>query len=260
MQFRERYDILKRLGRGSNASVFLVRDKHLDKQWAAKIFDTTHFRNRELLAVENEIRILKQVQSLDLPRIVDLYRESHQICMVMDYLQGVALNTYVKTYGPVREYPAVCWMEELCGILSQLHHMDPPILYCDLKPENIILKNEGKLALIDLGSARVLDGNPGQMPALTGSSGYTAPELFQKQDQNPGTPETLSPGADIYSVGAVGAFLVTGMHPGHWAQMKDGFSRPFVQLVDKCLSEQTVRIRDCETLKKEMKGWHGKYI
>lgn len=296
MQFRERYDIMKLLGRGTNASVFLVRDKHLDKKWAAKIFDLTHCQKKDLLVIENEIQILKQIESLKMPRIVDLYRESHQICLIMDYMEGISLQHYVEKYGPAGEELTALWIMELCDILQQLHQMSPAIVYCDLKPENVILKKDGHLALIDLGSARQLPDHADkktkntsgcnsklelfgfnserkltdssrELP-LTGSRGYTAPELFPREDSTGGqgtedkeghhkmndVPIDVyaypTPQADIYSIGAVGGFLVTGMHPQYWKQTKGALSKSFVRLVESCLEEKTKRIPDCETLKK----------
>lgn len=249
MQFRERYDIIKLLGRGTNASVFLVRDKHLDKYWAAKIFDIGNLSQTDLWNVENEIQILKQIRSPQMPGIIDLYRENHQICLVIDYFEGISLEGYIKKYGAVCESTAIEWMEELADILGQLHTKEPPIVYCDLKPENVILQKDGHLALIDFGSGRQLSNT--DMP-LAGSQGYTAPELFFEKP-------TLAINADIYSIGAVGTFLVTGMQPDSWQQFKMEFSKHFVHIIDSCLREPEKRLKNSEAIKKEIAAWRGKY-
>lgn len=248
MQFRERYDIVKLLGRGTYASVFLVRDRHLNKQWAAKIFDTSKLEEIHRKLIENEIEILLKLHSLQMPRVIDLYRENHQICIVMDYMMGDSLKQHVQQFGPIKEQRALLWMEEMCELLEQLHTMEPSVIYCDLKPENIILTKNRQLALVDFGSARRL----GDQLSLTGSRGYTAPELYAVA--------TLSLSADVYSIGAVGAFLVTGLHPERFHQLKGDFSKPFVQVIDRCLSPCQNRIKNCEQLKKEIRIGRGKCI
>ncbi len=242
MQFRERYDIVKLLGRGTTASVYFVRDRHLDTHWAVKMFDTSQFEKRDWLCLENEICILKQIQSLWMPRIVDLYRESGRVCIVMDYIDGVRLDRYIHTYGPVGETLAIQWMIELCEIIQQLHQMTPAVVYCDLKPENIIIQKTGHLALIDLGSARQIqeDIEYEEVMPLTGTPGYTAPELIPK------------PLADIYSIGAIGRYLLTGLHKMDNKMLVGQGSKELIHILDECLETPDKRIPTCCQLKEKM--------
>lgn len=248
MQFRERYDIINQLGRGTTASVFFVRDKHLNKHWAAKIFDTGRFQEKDWICMENEIQILKKIQSLQMPRIVDLYRENTRTCVVMDFMEGFRLDWYIDTYGPVGEELAIQWMAELCEILRKLHQMEPTIVYCDLKPENIILQKNGHLALIDLGSARALPGNPKTMVPLTGTRGYTAPELFSEDGKMTDSQDVLSVQADIYSIGSVGRFLLTGMHQIEWHMLQGKHSKGLLEVLQSCMGKSVDRADGCYVL------------
>ncbi len=247
MQFRERYDILRLIGRGTTASVFLVRDKHLDKKWAAKIYDSGLLQTKAAWwMIQNEVNVLKMLNSSQMPRIVDLCRESGMVCLVMDYMEGITLKAYIEQYGPVSEETALAWLEELCKLLILLHQSSPMIIYIDLKPENIVIDENGALSLIDFGSAR-LKSNQGQIDfSMTGTAGYTAPELFSYGDD---CRELLAETADVYSVGAVGFYMITGLHPSKKSEIFGGkcreetiVSRPFRKLIDACMEEKKQRI------------------
>lgn len=257
MQFRERYDIVNLLGRGTTASVYFVRDKHLDKHWAAKIFETNRFQSREWLCMENEIHILKQLCFTQMPRIVDLYRENTRTCLVMDYIEGHRLDRYVHTYGPVGETLTLQWMLELCDLIEQLHCMCPPIVYCDLKPENIVLQKNGHLALVDFGSARQILEHRESNLVLTGTRGYTAPELFADVDtlseaKGCNVYKSLNTKADIYSIGAVGAFMLCGMYQTKWELFWEQVSKGMFQLLKACLAPPDQRIDNCDSLRQRI--------
>ena len=258
MQFRERYDIVNQLGRGTTASVFFARDKHLNKHWAVKVFDTSRFQEKDWLCMENEILILQKVQSLQMPRIVDLYRENTRTCLVMDFMEGIRLDHYVESYGPVGEVLTIPWMIELCDILLHLHQMEPTIVYCDLKPENIILQKNGHLALVDLGSARQLCRKKEPGLPLTGTPGYTAPELFGDGGKLDDSGQLLDVCADVYSIGAVGRFLLTGMHHIPWQILAGKLSKGLLQVLQSCEAPPVRRFENCFALKKEMEQIYGK--
>lgn len=256
MQFRDRYDIVNPLGRGTTASVYFVRDKHLNVHWAAKVFDTSRFKETDWICMEHEIGLLKQIRALYLPRIMDLYREEHRTYVVMDYMEGLPLDRYIQRYGAVGETLALQWMLELCDIIGQLHHMQPTIVYCDLKPENIILQKDGHLALVDLGSARTLHVSSTENLPLTGTRGFSAPELFLTEDNQQDLQDAvwypLSVAADIYSIGAVGLFLLSGVSQLSLELMEGRISRSLFVILEKCLAPVTSRIATCDKLKEEL--------
>lgn len=248
MQFGERYDILRQIGRGTTASVFLVRDKHLDKKWVAKVFAPVSqgdIRNNWL--IQNEIDILKSLKHQCMPRAVDLYREAGGTYLIMDYIEGVTLKTFVQKYGAMSEPVVLSWMMDLCQLLNVLHTMEPRIIYCDLKPENIIIQNDGNLALIDFGSARIPSMCEKSQCYLTGTEMYTAPELFEH-----GGKEALLPKADVYSIGAVGFYAASGMDPANREQVLWGNTKSFRQLILKCMEKKTERLSNCDILSEKI--------
>lgn len=74
--------------------------------------------------------------------------------MVMEFIEGKTLKEVLKERGRIQETEVLSWGKQLCEVLSYLHSRTPPIIYRDLKPDNIILKKTGRLVLIDFGTAR----------------------------------------------------------------------------------------------------------
>lgn len=210
IQFSDRYEILKLLGRGGTAFVFLVKDRKLKKYWAVKILDKNGSGERSRRAVEKALHEARILSRLDLPgvvRIADLMEDAGKLCIVTDYVEGQTLKDYIYRYGRLKAKQAAAWLLELCRILSCLHSMCPPVIFCDLKPENIMLKTDGTLVLVDFGSAwqKEYGFEEKELPR-TGTYGYAAPELFEKDCR----PDAAT---DIYGLGALGIFLLTGTHP-----------------------------------------------
>ena len=252
--------------------MFLVRDKTLGKYWAAKIMEERIGKRGEPSDIWGmEIHILKQLYGAGLPRIVEVIKEPGRQYLIMDYVEGQTLRQYLDAYGPVLTVSAAQWLLELCQILSYLHQLIPPVIFCDLKPENVILGTDGSLTLVDFGAAWQEDGASWREQkktggcllaadrlAVTGRSGadhafcrrgtyaYGAPELLQPDGY-------LDQQTDIYSLGALGYFLVTGLEeyrPGKLQILGRTLEeRRFYKILERCLCrEKAQRWKDCAEL------------
>lgn len=142
----ERYEYVKTLGKGGSGSVFLARDRKLDKLWAVKELtgQGTGERNREL-------EVLKKLSCPAFPRIVDVISENGKTCLVMDYVEGVSLRSLLKN-GPMKEKEVTAIALQMAEGLAALHNSSPQMLYMDCKPDNILMDGEGNVRFIDLGS------------------------------------------------------------------------------------------------------------
>ncbi len=252
-QFSDRYEILKPLGRGGTAWVFLARDRKLKKYWAVKILEKKGPGEKSREAAGRAMHEARILSRLDLPgavRIADLIEDGGKLCIVTDYIEGQDLKTYIYRYGRLSEKQAAAWLLELCGTLSRLHGMRPPVIFCDLKPENIMVKTDGTLVLVDFGSAWQSEyAACGEKIPRTGTYGYAAPELYKEG----GSPD---PRTDIYGLGALGAFLLTGLHPGRICTSKArekkelyGFGK-IGRVIRRCMeTEPEKRYGSCEILK-----------
>ena len=152
-----KYEILKLIGAGGMSKVYLAMDKRLNKQWAVKeITKRTRDMNNEVV-IQSAIAEANMIKKLDhpaLPRIVDIIENGDMIFVIMDYIEGETLGNVLKAEGPQPQELVVEWALQLCEVLDYLHTRNPSIIYRDMKPDNIMLKPDGNIKLIDFGIAR----------------------------------------------------------------------------------------------------------
>ncbi len=121
-------------------------------------------------------------------------------------MEGQPLSETIRESGPPKEKAVIEWAKQLCDVLCYLHTRKPPIIYRDMKPGNIMLRPDGKVMLIDFGTAREFKSwNPADTTCL-GTVGYAAPEQFGGMGQTDAR-------TDIYNLGATLYHLVTGKNP-----------------------------------------------
>lgn len=209
-----KYEILKEIGQGGMSIVYLAMDNRLNKQWAVKELKNDGSQSVEMLLgrMEREANILKKVDHPVLPRIVDIIDKAGTVYVVMDYIQGLALDKILKEEGAQPQEKVIEWAKELASALDYLHSLEPPIIYRDMKPSNIMLQPDGRVKLIDFGTAKeYLSENIADTTAL-GTRGYAAPEQFG-DEQGHGIYVTDAR-TDIYCLGATIYHIITGKNPG----------------------------------------------
>jgi serine/threonine protein kinase len=119
-----------------------------------------------------EVRLLSTLHHPQVPQLIDYFGDSDHWYLVMDYLEGPTLETYLEMHTALMIDEVLDVALQLCQVLEYLHTRQPPIIYRDLKPGNIIRSPDGKLSLIDYGIARYF--RPGQKrdTLRLGSPGY----------------------------------------------------------------------------------------
>lgn len=213
MVLGEKYEILKQIGQGGMSVVYLAMDIRLNKQWAVKEIRSNQGENDILLlkGLQMEANVLKKVDHPVLPRIVDVIQDNGSIYVVMDYIEGRTLDAILATEGAQPQEQVIQWGKDLCSALEYLHSMNPPIIYRDMKPSNIMLKPDGSVKLIDFGTAKELDVESIADTTALGTKGYAAPEQFG--DANGRGLHNTDARTDIYSLGATLYHMVTGKNP-----------------------------------------------
>lgn len=208
-----KYEILKKIGQGGMSIVYVAMDTRLNKQWAVKeIKQNPKQDTRTLLkGLQMEANILKMVDHPVLPRIVDIINYNGTVFVVMDYIEGRPLSEVLKLEGAQPQEKVIEWAKDLCSALDYLHSMDPPIIYRDMKPSNIMLKPDGKVKLIDFGTAKEFDVESLADTTALGTRGYAAPEQFGDA-RGRGIHKTDAR-TDIYSLGATLYHVLTGKNP-----------------------------------------------
>lgn len=205
MVLRERYEIIAEIGKGGMSTVYLARDLTLDSYWAVK--QVKNNSSVQLTAFKKEVELLSSLNYADIPRIVDRIEIGDDYYVVMDFVDGSSLGKKVLAEGPQAEKDVVEWAKMICDTLQYLHTAyDNPIVYRDMKPDNVMLTQAGRPKLIDFGIAKECARGKRQTDAV-GTRGYAAPEQYK------GSSNILDERTDIYALGATLYYLVTGVAP-----------------------------------------------
>lgn len=204
-----KYEILALIGEGGMSRVYLARDLELvNKQWAIKEVDrrATDPMGRPIeQSLASEAELLSKLQHPAIVDIVDIEKTDSYIYVVMDHVEGEPLDKVVRQKGPQREEDVQNWMIQVCDALGYLHRQDPPVVYRDMKPNNIMLHPDGYVKLIDLGVAREYKDEQKKDTVAFGTTGYAAPEQYGKAQTDART--------DIYGIGATMWHLLGGSAP-----------------------------------------------
>lgn len=207
-----KYEILKKIGQGGMSVVYLAIDNRLKKQWAVKELRSNVEEVESVLhSIENEANILKRIDHPAIPRIVDILKENGVIYVVMDYVEGRTLAEIVEVEGAQEQNTVIEWGIQLADALKYLHSMNPPIIYRDMKPSNVMLKPDGSVKLIDFGTAKEFKAEKTADTTALGTRGYAAPEQFG--DSTGKGKYNTDEKTDIYSLGATLYHMVTGKNP-----------------------------------------------
>ncbi len=196
--------MLKVLGRGGSGTVYLVADTNLHKKWAMKVVRKADFPGGGK-ALFTEMELLAKLSHPRLPRIVDAVETKEELAVVMDYIEGRTLAEVVETEGVQEPGTVAAWGLSLAEVLVYLHSRQPPVIYRDMKPANVMLQPNGEVILFDLGIARERREEGGSTVSL-GTYGYAAPEQLD------GTNE-CDARTDLYSLGMTMYHLLTGKKP-----------------------------------------------
>jgi serine/threonine protein kinase/alpha-tubulin suppressor-like RCC1 family protein len=204
------YEILRELGRGGTAVVYLARERELGRRVAIKVIRATFIEDEE--AAARLVREARTIASLQHPNIVMLYGTRHlrdkSLALIMQYVPGRTLKSEIREVGPLPINRIQQILTDLGRALAcaQRHR----IVHRDIKPENIYLDDETGIArLSDFGIARPWDAEQGlTLPGMSiGTPAYMSPEQIEGGQ--------LDGRSDLYSLGLVGYEMLTGRAP--WA-------------------------------------------
>jgi formylglycine-generating enzyme required for sulfatase activity/serine/threonine protein kinase len=205
----ERYRIIKRLGQGGMAVVYLARDTALDRLVALKIPHAEFERHRE--GIERFLREARVVAAFDHPsfcRIHDVGQINGRHFIAMAYVEGRSLATLIEPGRPFEEERAVALVLRLALAMAEAHHRG--IIHRDLKPSNVMVDQRGEPIIMDFGLARRLEAEASDLTtsgALLGTPHYMAPEQVE------GLRELIGPACDVYSLGVILYELLAGRRP-----------------------------------------------
>ncbi len=255
---RNRYRVEDVIGRGAYGMVYRVSDLTIPGSfWAVKEIREGALSDEEraeaLLLFKKEAIILKELNHTGIPKVMDFFSEGPRHYMVMELIEGETMEALMKREKPeVRT--AIAWASKLCDILEYLHSLNPPVIFRDLKPSNIMITKRGRLMLIDFGIARLFNPLKKQDTAIMGTPGFSPPEQY-------GTGQSDAR-SDVYSLGATLYHVLSGEDLEQFVFSVPPLSRynrqvsPALEIViARCLQKDPAhRYRSVGELKKDLAG------
>ncbi|MBE3561620.1 MAG: serine/threonine protein kinase [Ktedonobacteraceae bacterium] len=194
----KRYVIQRTIGRGGMGAVYMAKDmKRQGAICAIKEMSLSMIPPAEQAqAIQNfkiEAKILWGLNHPNLPAFTGFFTENERYFLVMEYIDGTTLEDLLESRGPFSERRVLGWARQLCDVLEYLHSQNPPIIFRDMKPGNIMLTRNGQIKLIDFGIARFFRPTGSHDTQQLGTPGFAPPEQY-------GGAQT-DVRSDIYSLG-----------------------------------------------------------
>ncbi len=251
-----RYKVLRPLGGGGMKLVYLAEDLRLASRPCALAEMVDGFTNPDLqkqavAAFQREADMLAQLSNEHIPRVFDRFSEQNRHYLVMEYIDGATLEDRIKAAGgKLPEAEVIDVALQILDTLEYLHGLEPPVIYRDLKPSNVMLSRNEQAKLIDFGIARHFQ--PLSNATMIGTQGYAPPEQYR------GKVEARS---DIYALGATMHHALSGRDPALEAPFSfpplrslcPTLSQALCDLVDDALKYDLVlRVPDAADFKRRL--------
>lgn len=247
-----KYKILSEIGHGGMSVVYMALNEKANKTWAVKEVrkDGKMDFNIVRQGLMAEIDTLKKLEHPNLPSIIDVIENEDSFIIVMDYIEGRSLDKVLEEHGAQPLEYVVEWVKQLCGVLGYLHTRQPPIIYRDMKPANIMLKPDGNVMVIDFGTAKNYEIDLGRTTGI-GTVGFAAPEQYKNSGMGRTDART-----DIYCLGMTMFNLLTNIDPCRTVITEKyirsqgfPFPRGIIDILVKCIQPLPEdRYQSCEEL------------
>lgn len=203
------YTLERKIGAGGMGQIYLARHSLLRRPTALKVMETANTTQEDRLRFEREVQ---HTSELSHPNTISIYDYGHTpdgvFYYVMEYLEGLDLQTLVNNFGPCAPGRVVHILDQVCASLEEAH--EKGLIHRDIKPANIYMCERGGMPdvvkVLDFGLVKHLDEGSAAInrhEALSGTPGYLAPEVIRQ-------PTAAGVQSDLYCVAAIGYFLITG--------------------------------------------------
>ena len=205
------YKLEEKLGEGAMGVVYRGRHAMLARPTAIKLLDADKVTDSSITRFEREVQITSNLNHPNTVAIYDFGRTPEEVFYyAMEFLDGLDLQQLVDRYGPQPPSRVIYILRQICGSLYEAHSMG--LVHRDIKPANIMLNRRGSegdvVKVLDFGLVKAREGEHADDPgndSMAGTPLYMSPEAIQM-------PSSVDACSDLYAVGAVGYFLLTG-HP-----------------------------------------------
>jgi outer membrane protein assembly factor BamB/tRNA A-37 threonylcarbamoyl transferase component Bud32 len=207
---QNRYEILGVQGVGGMSAVYRARDLRftaVEKIVAVKemsnVAPDPRLRRIGIQNFEREANILASLSHPCIPKIFDFFTEGQRSYLILEFIEGETIEEILEAHGsPISQEEIVEWGLQICDVLAYLHSHTPPVIFRDIKPGNLMLRQDGRIMVIDFGIAKVFEH--GQRGTMIGTEGYSPPEQYRG---------AAEPRGDLYALGATLHHLLTARDP-----------------------------------------------
>lgn len=208
----QRFQVVRLISdKGGMARVFMVNDLRDSppSAWALKQLRSQQRTDPAVLKLfDQEADLLKSLSHRNIPQYRMRFDEAGEAYLVLEFVAGQTLSDVLTSQGrPIEQIQALRWSAQICDVLDYLHSRRPPIIYRDLKPDNLMITDSGVVKVIDFGIARTFKAGKGKDTVSIGTEAYAPPEQY-------GSDQTDAR-SDIYALGATMYHLLTNNYPPH---------------------------------------------
>ncbi len=203
--FAERYRIIEELGSGGMGRVYRVRDEKLDEEVVLKLIRPDIASDPKIIArFRNELKTARKIGHPHVARTYDLNESKGTHYITMDYVRGENLKSLIRKVGRMSPAQAIAIARQICDGLSEAHKLG--VIHRDLKPQNIMVDENGRTMIVDFGIARSIHSESiTDTGVMIGTPEYMAPEQAEGDKTGPHT--------DIYALGIILYEMLTGEPP-----------------------------------------------
>ncbi|MFV0556410.1 MAG: Stk1 family PASTA domain-containing Ser/Thr kinase [Lactovum sp.] len=194
--FADRYQVIKEIGRGGMANVYLATDNFLDNRKVAVKVLRPNFENDALAIArfQREAYAMSELSHPNIVGIIDVGEFENQQYIVMEYVDGITLKQYIKRNSPLDNSDVILKISSILSAMAAAHNRG--IIHRDIKPQNILISTMGDVKVTDFGIAKALgETSLTQTNSMFGSVHYLSPE------QARGANATVQ--SDIYAIGII---------------------------------------------------------
>lgn len=234
------YRIEGEIGRGGASIAYLAYHQRLQKYVVLK---NARINSSDMAFLRNEVDMLKELHHAYLPQVYDFLQLDGEIYTVIDFIDGSDFEKLIAAGNRFSEERLAEYLLELAEVLVYLHNQNPPIIHSDIKPGNIMLRQDNTVCLIDF-NISMWSGNSQQLHGF--SRYYTSPEQIQlamAMVQQESVNAVLDGRSDIYSLGASMYYIMTGIRPyedgtcAPLSALHTGYSRDFIRIIETCMEQ-----------------------